>query len=348
MKNLFLPFLFLLFINSICSAQNKSLDTLFVASWNLENLFDTVDDPNKVDEEFLPGSKKDWNNDRLEKKLSNLARVIHSMNNNKGPDILGVCEVEHEILLKKMISEYLPEINYQTAYKESPDERGIDNGLIFNADKFRLISVSADTVHLNNNEKTRLILNVNLLLKTSKDTIRLFINHWPSRYGGAEETEIKRNEAASTLKKTVDNYLRQNGNSKIFIMGDFNDEPSNESILKTLNAQSFKCYNPTSPQNNPNNDILLNLAYEEFKKGEGTYKYRDDWNMLDQMIISENLINGRIKYICDSFNIYKPYFMVTQSGKYKGTAYPTYGGNNYLGGFSDHFPITAKFLISGN
>ncbi len=348
MKNLFLPLLFLLISNSICSAQNSTVDTLFVASWNLENLFDTIDDPGKNDEEFLPGSKKNWTDDRLDKKLSNLAKVIHSMNNNKGPDILGVCEVEHESLLKKMISKYMAGINYQTAYRESPDERGIDNGLVFNADKFKLISISADTVHLNNNDQTRFILNVNLLLKTSKDTIKLFINHWPSRYGGAEETEIKRIKAASTLKKTIDNYLNQNRNSKILIMGDFNDEPANESILKTLNAQPFKCDNPTSPQNKTNYDILLNLAYEAFKKGEGTYKYRDDWNMLDQMIISEDLINGRIKYICDSFNIYEPYFIVTQSGKYKGTAYPTYGGNNYLGGFSDHFPITAKFLISGN
>ena len=127
MKNFLILLIFCILINhSISLAGDSTPDTLFVASWNLENLFDTVDDPGKIDEEFLPGSKKDWTNERLTKKLSNLARVIHAMNNNNGPDILGVCEVEHESLLKDMISKYLTDINYQIAYVESPDVRGID------------------------------------------------------------------------------------------------------------------------------------------------------------------------------------------------------------------------------
>ena len=139
--------LFVLLVYSVNPAQTKSSDTLFIASWNLENLFDTMDDPGKNDEEFLPGSKKDWTAERLDKKLSNLAKVIRSMNNNRGPDILGVCEVEHESLLKEMISKYLSNKDYKTAYRESPDFRGIDNGLIFNSDKFKLVSINADTVH---------------------------------------------------------------------------------------------------------------------------------------------------------------------------------------------------------
>ena len=349
MKNFLILLIFCILINhSISLAGDSTPDTLFVASWNLENLFDTVDDPGKIDEEFLPGSKKDWTNERLTKKLSNLARVIHAMNNNNGPDILGVCEVEHESLLKDMISKYLTDINYQIAYGESPDERGIDNGLLYNADKFKLLSIYADTVHLNDTDQTRLILNANLLLKESGDTLHVFENHWPSRYGGVQETEIKRDKAAATLKKRVNFYLSKNKSSKIVIMGDFNDEPGNESVLKVLDAQPYDCNAHGSLQNLKNGNILINTSYDNFKKGEGTYKYRDDWNMLDQIIISSNLVFGKVKYICNSFQIFEPVFLVEQSGKYKGHPFPTYGGNRYLGGYSDHFPVTAKFLITSH
>ncbi|MEJ2615997.1 MAG: hypothetical protein P8Z35_13650, partial [Ignavibacteriaceae bacterium] len=334
MKKFTILFVFcILIIHPIIFAQNSVSDTLFVASWNLENLFDTVDDPGKIDEEFLPGSKKDWTNKRLDKKLFNLARVIHAMNNNKGPDILGVCEVEHESLLKDMITKYLPGINYRIAYRESPDERGIDNGLLYNAHKFKLLSVYADTVHLNDTDRTRLILNANLLLKESGDTLHVFENHWPSRYGGVEKTEIKREKAASTLRKRVNSYLAQNKNSKIIIMGDFNDEPGNKSVLKVLDAQPYDCNSPGSLQNLKNGNILINTSYKKFKIGEGTYKYRDNWNMLDQIILSSNLIFGKVKYLCNSFQIFKPDFLEEQSGKYKGNPFPTYGGSKYLGGY---------------
>jgi predicted extracellular nuclease len=342
-KKLFLVLVCFILNSSFIFSQNSKGDTLFIASWNLENLFDSIDDPGKIDEEFLPGSEKDWTIERLNKKLSNLASVINAMNNNKGPDLLGVCEVEHESLLKDMISNYFKNKNYKTAYLESPDERGIDNGLIFNSDKFKLLSVSGDTIHLDNGDKTRLILNVNFLLKKSGDTLHIFVNHWPSRRGGQEKSEINRIKAASTLKSEVNHYFKLNKNSKIIIVGDFNDEPGNTSVLKTLDATPFLC---ESSSNSKNNSALFNLAYDVFKKGEGSYKYRDDWNMLDQIIVSTNLISGKIKYSCGSFKIFEPNFLVTHSGKYKGTPFPTYGGNRYLGGYSDHFPVTAKFVTN--
>ena len=211
MKIFFLPVLIIfLFCYSNNNAQTKSSDTLFVASWNLENLFDTIDDPGKRDEEFTPGSKKDWTEERLDKKLSNLAKVIHAMNNNNGPDILGVCEVEHESLLKKMISKYLSHKNYKTAYYESPDFRGIDNGLIFNSARLKLLSIVADTVHLGPDQSTRLIFNANLLVLNTKDTLHVFVNHWPSRIGGVAKTEPERIIAAATLKKRIDYYYKRN------------------------------------------------------------------------------------------------------------------------------------------
>ncbi len=336
---------FVVLISLPCSAQVSKTDTLFAASWNLENLFDTVNDSLKEDEEFLPGSVKDWTAERLDKKLSNLARVIHSMNDGRGPDILGVVETEHQAILDRMNDKFLPDINYKTAYIESPDNRGIDNGLIYRSDKFHVLSVTGDTIHLADGYPTRLILNVDLLTSTG-DTIYIFENHWPSRRGGESESEKNRIAAAEVLKKNTDEILSNNPKSLILIMGDFNDEPTNNSILNTLKAQPVLCDTIPGklPEIKPNE--LYNLAYGAYNEGLGTYKYKNDWNMLDQIIVSDELLTGvKIHYICGTFSIYKPDFLVTHSGKYEGTPFPTYGGNKYLGGYSDHFPVTCEFVI---
>jgi hypothetical protein len=132
----------------------------------------------------------------------------------------------------------------------------------------------------------------------------------------------------------------------ILIMGDFNDEPTNKSILKTLKAEPIICDSMISGMSENNSDNLFNLTYSLYNQGLGTYKYKDDWNMLDQIIVSNELLTGSsINYLCNTFEIYKPEFMVTHSGKYEGTPFPTYGGNRYLGGYSDHFPVIARFLI---
>ncbi len=327
-------------------AQQSSRDTLFIASWNLENLFDTVNDSLKDDEEFLPDSIKHWDSEKLEKKLYNLSRVIHSMNTNRGPDLLGVVEVEHKTLLDSMTGTFLPGQNYSSAYLPSPDNRGIGNGLIYRSDLFNIISVTGDTVHLPDGYPTRLILGVTLL-DHNNDTLHVFVNHWPSRRGGEQESEINRITAAEVLKKNVDRILSLNPESFIFIMGDFNDEPTNNSILNTLKAEPVLCDTIPGDFTEDSTDELYNLAYEPYKEGLGSYKYRNEWNMLDQMIVSKELLTGeKIHYICGSFIIYKPEFIVEQTGKYAGSPFPTYGGNRYLGGYSDHFPVTAKFIVN--
>ena len=318
-------------------------DTICVAFWNLENLFDTVDDPDKDDEEFLPDGKKEWIKERLDKKSYNISRVIRSINNGAGPDIIGVCEVEHQSLLDNLILKFLSDKNFKTAYIESPDNRGIDNGLIYNADKFTLLSISADTVQLQDDYPTRLILKITLRSEL-KDTLIVFVNHWPSRRGGEVESEPNRISAGETLKKSVEKYSLNRKNPNIIILGDFNDEPANNSLLKGLKAEAYLC-DSVIKSGFTTNHRLFNLSYKVFTTGEGSYKYRDDWNMLDQIIVSNALLSGDIKYICDSFEIFKPDFMVTHTGQYAGTPFPTYGGSRYLGGYSDHFPVTAKFLL---
>lgn len=345
MKRIFLLLLLIFFSSTVFSkcAQNPD-EYIFIAFWNLENLFDTVDDPNKNDEDFLPSGSYEWTEERLERKMYNLARIIRSMNDNNAPDILGVCELEHQYLLDSMANNFLSDFNYKSVAVESPDNRGIDNGLMYRSDKFKLLSVTGDTVKLSAGFNTRLVLHVTLL-SLSQDTIHIYVNHFPSRRGGEEESEPNRIEAAQTLRNSVDKVLKYNPEAKIIIMGDFNDEPTNSSIFNTLNAAPFLCDSISSMDLTEEKvSSLFNVSYQRYEAGEGSYKYRDNWNMLDQIIISRELLTGDgLLYKCGSFEVYKPYLMVTHSGSFQGAPFPTYGGRRYLGGYSNHFPVTAIF-----
>jgi predicted extracellular nuclease len=344
MKKTILLLLFPIFIFSNCGEKtvkksNETFDTSFyVANWNMENLFDTVDDPNKADEWFTPSSEINWNEEKLEHKLANLARVLKFMNNGKGPDILGVEEIEHEELLTNLIQKYIKKSNYSVAYAESPDKRGIDNGLIFNRDLFDLSLVEPLRINLADGKITRDILYVKLKSRITNEELHIFVNHWPSRRAGLHKTEKYRNTAAKTLLNKINKILSIENSANIIVLGDFNDLPSNNSISNILKAGEINCNNVD------NNNNLFNVSYKMFQKGKGTYKYKDHWNMLDQMIISRSLLDKKnTDYKCNSFEIIQPSFMITKNGKYKGTARPTFGGRKYIGGYSDHFPIGAKF-----
>jgi len=345
MKKINSLLIILFLFNSTCNAQEE--DTLYVAFWNLQNLFDTVDDPEKNDESFLPDGDMEFTPERLDKQMYNLSRVIHSMNSGNGPDLLGVCEVENQAVLSSIVNKFLPELDYKIAYLESPDNRGIDNGLLYKADKFKLLNLQADTIYLSDGWPTRLIFGVNLLTE-SDEKITVFVNHWPSRSGGRKESEPNRITAAQTLRDAVDRIFSKDASAKIMIIGDFNDEPTNVSILNTLNAQPIICDFAEDIEVLEDNDTdLFNLSYKTYVDGLGTYIYKDDWNMLDQIIVSRSLLSDKnFFYLCNSFEIYKPYYIVTQSGQFKGAPFPTYGGRRYLGGYSDHFPVIAKFILN--
>jgi endonuclease/exonuclease/phosphatase family metal-dependent hydrolase len=338
-------FIFFILVSSCKADPPIKTDTLFVAFWNLENLYDTIDDPNNDDQEFLPDGLKEWTQDRLDKKMYNISRVFNSMNDGKSPDVIGVVECENEAVLKKMVQKHFSSKNYKIAYAESPDTRGIDNGFIYDADKYKFISSNAYEIKKLSSTPTRLILHVILQTKNGEQ-INFFVNHWPSRRDGASESEYKRIETAKVLRREVDRVFDKNSYAKIIIMGDFNDEPVDESILKTLGADPFKC----DPLNAKNVDIpgkeLYNLSYNLFESGLGTLSYREDWNLFDQVIISSGLVTQKgLSYLCDSFSIFNNDLVTTRSGKYKDTPFPTYGGNRYLGGYSDHFAVSAKFIL---
>lgn len=321
------------------SAQ-QSEQYIYVSSWNLENLFDTIDDPGTHDTEFTPEGEGNWTSARMKKKIENLADVIRTFDNKEGPDILGVQEVEHKDLLDSLLY-YFPSRDYSIVYEESPDYRGIDNGLIYDDEQFDLLEKHTYVVELEGKYTTRLILHAKL--STGNENLHVLVNHWPSRSGGMERTKPRRIAAATVLRNAVDKIFETEDAPNIIVLGDFNDEPENESINEVLSTKDFEC----SKIDNASSE-MYNLSFNLYDEGLGTYMYRGEWNMLDQIIVSGALADeDGWSYRCGSFEILKPSIMVTKSGKYEGAAFPTYGGSNYLGGYSDHYPVGAKFILKG-
>jgi len=345
MRILIITILCVIITSNNVKAQNVKKDTLTFAFWNMENFFDTVDDPGKNDIEFTPQGKKHWTEKRLIHKMSNMSKVIKLMSKKGGPDLMGMCEVEHQSIVDMLIKNYLNNKNYGVAYKESPDKRGIDNCLIYNKNKFHLISVEGIHVNLPTHYPTRDILKV--ILKTkSNDTLYVFVNHWPSRRGGQAKSERNRLQVAGVLKNNVDKIYSSHTNPNILIIGDFNDTPTNRSFTDILQAKPLKNY--LMKLNNRKEKIknLYNLAYKTAMEGMGTMSYRKIWNMLDQMIVSPSMLKNKgFTYLLGSFKIFKPNFIIEKTGRYKGSPFPTYGGRKYLGGYSDHFPIISKFVL---
>jgi predicted extracellular nuclease len=331
--------LFLFLLPLLLAGQSVKKDEFYVAQWNVENLFDAVDDPEKDDSEFLPESEKFWTDGKLEQKLTNLAKVINYMNDGKGPDVLSVEEVENFSVLKRLVYK-LRDRDYMAAERESPDERGIDVGLLYDRSVFDIKALTPIRVELPNKNPTRDILHVTLEHKKTKEIIHFFVNHWPSRRGGKEKSDINREVAAKALRNSVDSILVKTPDANIIMLGDFNDGPLDESITGYLKAKDFDC----DAVINKNN--LLNISFKKALNKEGSYLYYGKWDMIDQIIISNGLDDGKgIEYECDSFQIIKPEFMVIQEGNRKGGALPTYMGNKHTAGFSDHFPVGGKFYI---
>jgi len=328
-----------LFTFNFSLAQSEK-DTIYIASWNMENLFDAIDDADKRDEEFLPDGKKEWTQEKIDQKITNQAKVIQWMNDGNGPDLLGFQEVEHQHLIETLIERHFSDKNYKVAYQETLDKRGIDNGLIYDADKFEVLNIKPIEVELASKYPTRYILEVHLR-KIGGEELYLYVNHWPSRSGGELKSRPNRIKAATVLREAIDSLYKRNDKLNLVILGDFNDMPNNLSIARYLWTQQFTCTINTEPLR------LYNLSYKDFLLGNGTYLYRGNWNMLDQIIVSNEVVgDGAIKYLCNSFELVKPDFMITQSGKYKGAATPTFGGRTYLGGYSDHIPVGAKFIFT--
>ena len=320
-----------------CTSVKKSLRQEYtVVSYNVENLFDTVDDPKIPDEEFLPASEKKWDNEKYQKKLTDIAEVISEVNQKELPEVVGLVEVENQTVLEDLINAgKLKGRNYAIIHEESPDYRGIDVALIYRKDAFKEIKHEVLPVIFPDDPefKTRDILHVTGKMRNK--IVHVFVNHWPSRIGGDEKTEPKRVLAASVLKKRVDQILVEDPKARIIIMGDMNDEPANKSLKETLGAAAPGSGAP-----------LVNLMMPDDVAGKGTYFYSGNWNMLDNLVVSEAVLKGKgMKVEDEKGNIFSNDWMIYTNKNGDKTPNRSYVGNKYVGGVSDHFPVYFKMIV---
>jgi hypothetical protein len=312
-----------------------------IAFYNVENLFDTIDDPNTNDADFLPGSRIPWTTERYEVKLNHLAQVIAALSEQQPVAVFGMAEVENKAVLDDLVkSPALLPYRFQVIHHDSPDERGIDNAMLYDAAQFQPVSIRNIFVDLkiHPEDLTRDILYVKGISKKAKgDTLHIFVNHWPSRSEGQEVSEPKRIMAAEVLKGVTDSLLAKNPQALIVIMGDLNDEPADKSVVEGLKA--------LSPAEKPDGNQLYNLMEPLYREGKGTLYYKD-WDLFDQVIISGNFWNKSkgFTYSDTKGNIFSAdYLLFTNK---EGISRPNRtAAKDYYGGYSDHLPVYIDLLI---
>lgn len=324
---------FTLFFGSFLAAQALPKPVARIAFWNVENLYDTINDPKVDDEEFLPGGKKKWTSERYTKKLENLSKVILAMGNGAGPDILGMAEVENRNVLVDLTTKTtLVKQKYGIVHYDSPDKRGIDVAMIYKKEKFKVLESKTIYVPMPSDSSfTRDILLVKGVFG-KKDTIYIFVNHWPSRRGGEEASMQRRMIAAAQLHNAEDSIVKKFPGAKILAMGDFNDEPDDKSMV------SLK-YSTTSTTG------FVDLMDTLKAAGDGSYHYKKEKNMLDQILITHSLQNGKGIRIVDA-HIFRESWMTGEN--YKGDPpgpLHMYAGSRYIGGYSDHYPVYADVYL---
>ena len=330
-------------VNPSVSFGQKN-ESLRVAFWNFENFFDPFVDSTRVYNEFTENGSQHWTTQRFYKKRNNMYKTILAISENEPFAVFGIAEIENMYVLNMLFNQTpLKTHNYRIIQYEGDDKRGIDVAMAYCIDKMQLIYTEAVKVRnpKNANFRTRDILYAKFFDRRG-DTIHVFVNHWPSRYGGERETIKLRAIAANTLKHKVDSlvFLHQTI-PKIIIMGDFNDTPEDPSIADVLGAKPLEKSNK--------NDVLVNLFTDGKKLGfEGTLKHQYHWQIFDQIIVSKSLIDNDIGllYKEKSATIFHGEFLFEKDESFGGVKlFRTYVGPKYFGGYSDHLPVYIDLIF---
>lgn len=339
MKSILIIFLSLFVANSV-SAQKHEKQNFKIMCYNVENFFDCIDDSLTNDSEFSAGGMRGWNYTKYKKKQSNIAKVITAIGGWDAPALVGICEVESEKCLFDL-THYsgLKNFRYKFLHHESPDPRGIDVALLYQPALFKPIHDEAIRIRYPQApaNHTRDILFASGIIP-SGDTLHIFVCHFPSRLGGEMESEDKRLFVASMVRNKVDSLFAINAHPNIVIMGDFNDFPTNESILNVLKAKPLT--------DSISTHCLYNLMYKLHAEGKGSNKHLGDWGALDQMLVSGNLLKptNSIFTMQSDAHFFDADFLLENDNTYLGKQpFRTYAGMKYQGGFSDHLPIYTDF-----
>lgn len=322
-------------------SQDKRYMVLGVAFYNLENLFDTINNNGKYDLEFSPEGAKKWDSEKYHAKLNNMAQAIASLATEVtplGPAIIGVSEIENRSVLDDLVkNEQIKEWQLQVIHHDSPDRRGIDVGLLYNPYYFEPLHVTNHTLVIDGDStfRTRDQMCVTGLLSGEK--VSVIVNHWPSRLGGEQRSSHLREAAAALSKHIADSVWNVDPNQAVIIMGDLNDDPFNKSCSKILGAKKER--------KKVDEHGFFNPFWKTLDKGIGSLAYRGVWNLFDQIIISGNTLGGEqtgLSYL--SHRVHNKDFLTQQDGKYSGYPLRTFSGVKFLNGYSDHYPTIVYFL----
>ncbi|MFI3317261.1 MAG: endonuclease/exonuclease/phosphatase family protein [Rikenellaceae bacterium] len=314
-----------------------------IVFYNIENFFDTIDNPATNDQEFTPEGKNRWSSDKYAVKLGNIEQVFSDIAaiNNTLPTIIGVAEVEVRNILEDIASTpKLAPAEYQIVHYDSPDERGIDVAFLYRPDKFQIEGSFAERAYVPDmpDFRTRDILTMWGTIQGEE--LFFAVAHWPSRWGGKEQSEHLRIASGNQMRQIIDSVKTIRPKSKFVIMGDLNDDPSDKSVAEALGAKgNIKKLD---------GDDLFTPFEVMHKAGHGTLAYNGEWNLFDNIIVSHNLVNApkntlQLQKSIDSKkfygNIFKPSYLIQTEGKYRGYPYRTFSGGEFIGGYSDHLPV---------
>jgi hypothetical protein len=338
-----LTFLFALWLSVTLPVYGQSpvYKAGVIGFYNVENLFDTIKGAN-MDDEFLPTGANRYTGAVYLEKLQRLSTVISQLGKeftSDGVSILGLAEVENRAVLEDLVKQpLLRDKNFQIIHFDSPDFRGVDVAMIYQAKYFRPLtarSLFVDISKPGDTSYTRDILYVSGLY--DGEPLHIFVNHWPSRRGGEAATRPLREKAAAVCKAVIDSLMAIDPATKVIVMGDLNDDPINSSVKNVLQARGTVEETCLS--------CLYNPWEKLFKKGIGTLAWQDAWGLFDQIIISGAFLDQEQEgFYYVKPEVFNRKFLVQKSGKFKGYPFRTYVGNNYMGGYSDHFPTLLYFL----
>ncbi|MWV54088.1 endonuclease/exonuclease/phosphatase family protein [Chlorobium phaeovibrioides] len=329
----------LLFISHpfVSKANQPETEPLVFMWWNLENLFDTLDDPSTNDSDFTPSGKLHWTEKKLKLKQMRIAFVISAIEKHpdyrRFPDIVAVCEVENEVVLKATMAK-VPKVHYKTLHHDSPDIRGIDVGLAYNPKTLAPTGMKTYCVPLEGRPTRDIVV---AGFTAGGRPLHLVLNHWPSRAFDTRWTEKKRIAAATVARAIVDSLLQRNPQADIILMGDFNDEPGDRSLKETLGSSFSREQVLSEP------DTYLYNCWDGHD-GEGSYRYRGHWEQIDQMLVSSGMLQkSGLRLDSKPFSCFAISPMFPSNSKYP---WRTYEKGKYSGGYSDHLPLLLKVRTS--
>lgn len=329
-------------VPELVSAQKNAYRIRTIAFYNTENLFDCINDTLTFDEDRTPDGKYKWTMDKYRDKISKIAYVLAEIGSefrSAAPDIIGLCEIENKRVLNDLTNHaLLRPYRYSYIHFDAPDQRGIDVALLYRQGVFIPDSFAGIPLLLEDDDGNRVYTRDQLLVSGRLDgeTFHFIVNHWPSRRGGTVASAPKRKEAARLNKKIIDSILQLNPESKIISMGDFNDDPVDESFKKVLKTSAIR---------SDTTSILYNPMELLYKNGIGSLAHNDKWNLFDQFYFTVPLLSeDRTYYTFWKTGIFNKPYLTTTEGKYKGYPFRSYANGNYSGGYSDHYPIY-MFLI---